>query len=104
MKSIETKVGDYIYFKTKNGIFHREDGPAKYVNNDTKQEEFWYILGKLHRVKGPAAIWLGSYWEIGGYNYKYGWYKNSQCHRLNAPALIKWNGTKEYYEFDLYKN
>jgi hypothetical protein len=102
MKSIEIKVGDYIYFQTKDGIFHREDGPAKYIANKNRQEQFWYILGKLHRIKGPAAIWLGSYWERDGAFYKYKWCKNGTVHRLNAHATITHGGTKEYYEFGNY--
>jgi hypothetical protein len=38
----------------KNGLLHREDGPAR-ILPDGYQE--WYFEGKLHNLNGPAAIW-----------------------------------------------
>jgi hypothetical protein len=44
-----------ILFKEwmKNGLLHREDGPAV-INSEGDQE--WYINGKRHREDGPAII------------------------------------------------
>ena len=39
-------------FWRKNGVFHREDGPAIEWADGGKQ---WYINGKLHREDGPAV-------------------------------------------------
>ena len=38
----------------KNGLLHREDGPAVEKNNGTKK---WLINGLLHREDGPAFVW-----------------------------------------------
>ena len=39
-------------FWYKDGVLHREDGPAiEYRNGTTK----WYLNGKRHREDGPAA-------------------------------------------------
>lgn len=48
----------------KNGILHRDDGPAI----TAKTDEFWYYEGKLHRIGGPAVVARGSprqYWIHG---------------------------------------
>ena len=39
-----------------NGVFHREDGPARIFNNGNK---IWYKNGVKHREDGPAVI----YWD-----------------------------------------
>jgi len=44
--------GTIIY--TKDGKYHREDGPARIYANGT---QIWYKNGKLHRKDGPAVIW-----------------------------------------------
>jgi hypothetical protein len=36
----------------KNGIFHREDGPAVEYTDGSK---YWYQYGYLHRIDGPAV-------------------------------------------------
>ena len=46
----------------KNGVLHREDGPAKiWVDGET----WWCINGELHREDGPARTWnegLNEWW------------------------------------------
>ena len=37
----------------KNGVLHREDGPAV-VKEDGS--EYWYLDGCLHRLTGPAVF------------------------------------------------
>lgn len=59
----------------KNGLFHREDGPALEYDGD----KYWYRHGKLHRIDGPAIEY--SY----GYNY---WYYNGK--------YVKCSSTKEF--------
>ena len=44
--------GNYLWYK--DGILHREDGPAIVYAVGTK---YWFINGKLHRVDGPAIEW-----------------------------------------------
>jgi hypothetical protein len=40
---------------TRNGKFHREDGPALIC----KQFEIWFYDGEMHCEIGPANIWRG---------------------------------------------
>jgi len=40
-----------------NGMFHREDGPAREFANGSNE---WFIHGRLHRVDGPAINWVVS--------------------------------------------
>ncbi len=49
----------------KNGLRHREDGPAiEYFNGD----KYWYLNGKQHREDGPAVEWFigDKYWYLNG--------------------------------------
>jgi hypothetical protein len=38
----------------KNGLLHREDGPAVITNKDYKE---WWNEGLLHNLNGPARIY-----------------------------------------------
>jgi len=69
----------------KDGILHREDGPAVEMGDGSKS---WYKDGKLHRENGPAV-------EDNGYK---AWYKNNKCHREDGPAIEYQNGAKEWWE------
>ena len=82
----------------KNGLLHREDGPAIEGVDGLKA---WFIKGKLHRKDGPAVEWPdGS---------KY-WYKNGFFHREDGPAIENSSGYrawfingKEFSEFEFNK-
>jgi hypothetical protein len=60
-----------------------EDGIKYRVKTFTKGEyvgdQFWYLKGKYHRVRGPAISL--------NHGYKT-WYQNDKYHRLDGPALI----------------
>jgi len=46
----------------KNGVPHREDGPAVIYENG---DEAWYYNGRQHREDGPAVEWedgVTKYW------------------------------------------
>ncbi len=50
---------------TKNGKFHREDGPAiEYYNGD----KCWYRNGEIHREDGPSIEFSNGrkFWFVGG--------------------------------------
>ena len=51
------------YWFNKEGLYHREDGPAVEFARGTK---YWYINGRLHREDGPAAELIGGakYWYL----------------------------------------
>ena len=59
----------------KNGILHREDGPAL-VECDGSLE--WYQHGQLHRVNGPAVEDVDGTKE---------WWQYGQLHRIDGPAI-----------------
>jgi antitoxin component YwqK of YwqJK toxin-antitoxin module len=57
----ETKLWDGSFdreWRTEDGKFHREDGPAIiwYYPNGSIKREYFYIDGKFHRELGPAVI------------------------------------------------
>ena len=68
----------------KDGLFHREDGPALEWADGSKE---WYLDGQRHRLDGPAIEYLGVYKA---------WYKNGQFHREDGPAYESANGGKEW--------
>lgn len=68
----------------KNGLLHRVGGPAR-VYLDGSAE--WYIHGNPHREDGPAVDMKNGHRE---------WYVNGVCHRENGPAVIRANGTQEW--------
>lgn len=52
----------------KEGLLHREDGPAREYPNGTK---YWYKNGLLHRENGPAIEYFdkSKIWSIEGEEY-----------------------------------
>lgn len=90
-------------------IPHRLDGPAK-TNN--KGEEWWYNMGILHRdgdepavIRKEMKMWvkngvcsrdndLPAIILTKGDKY---WYKNGDLHRENGPAIIRPDGTEEFW-------
>jgi hypothetical protein len=58
-----------IFWKTAEGIVHREDGPAIEAENGSK---YWFFNGKQHRVDGPATIHAdgSEYWIINNISVK----------------------------------
>jgi hypothetical protein len=70
----------------KNGIKHRDFGPAVVFNNG---ELNWYINGELHREDGPAVVHPNKSKVI--------WYKNGNVHRDDGPAIIYQTGQCEWW-------
>ena len=71
------------FWKTAEGKFHREDGPAIEYHDGDKE---WYFNGFLHREDGPAIDWDG----------KKFWYRNGLYHREDGPA-VEWDDLKEWH-------
>jgi hypothetical protein len=69
----------------KDGMLHREDGPANEWLDGTKE---WYLNGRIHRVDGPAADYADGTKQ---------WWLNGQCHREDGPAVEYNNGCKEWF-------
>ncbi len=68
----------------KNGVFHRENGPAVESADGGKS---WWLNGVLHREDGPAVE----------YDDVKEWYLNGKRHREDGPSLEYANGSKEWY-------
>jgi len=70
------KCGDKQWHK--NGILHRENGPAFVRDNGIDMS--WHIDGEIHREDGPAKI----YHEGGSKR----WMRNGFLHREDGPAIV----------------
>jgi hypothetical protein len=70
---------------TRNGVAHRNDGPAV-IYSDGRQ--FWYQHGKLHRDGDPAAIYPDG---------RQSWYQHGKPHRNDGPAQICSDGIQMWY-------
>ena len=69
----------------RNGVRHREEGPAYEEPNGIKE---WYIDGKRHRKGGPAAeLPDGTKW----------WYLDGVLHREDGPSYENPNGDKGWW-------
>ena len=73
----------------KNGLLHREDGPAiqhalGYIA--------WYFEGQKHRLDGPAITWKDGSCE---------WFVHGLRHREDGPACIESDGSKEWWIDDV---
>jgi len=81
----------------KNGLLHREDGPARIYANGTKQ---WFNNGLLHRENGPAVEANHEYCK------KIVYYKHGKKHNERGPAYVEvWNFEhviKYFYEDELH--
>ena len=71
----------YGYWKGKNFIRHRLDGPC---HTDKNGITFWRKNGKFHRIGGPAVY--GPKSEDGKVMYEK-WIVDGQCHRDDGPAF-----------------
>jgi len=58
----------------KNGLHHREDGPALIMKDGTK---FWYRNGLLHRDDGPAVEWADGATE---------WFRDGKPYNNQKPS------------------
>jgi len=75
--------GDKAWYK--DGLAHREDGPAFITYNGC---EYWYQNGKLHRENDPAIITFEGIKQ---------WWNNGARHREDGPAVEYADGTKVWY-------
>ena len=70
----------------KEGILHREDGPAIDLVDGSKE---WYKEGLRHRKDGPAVEYVSGTRK---------WYKEGKLHREDGPAIEYADGTKEWWK------
>ena len=74
------------FWKNKEGLLHRLDGPAlEWPGGGGKR---WYENGLLHRLDGPA------YTTNSGYKQ---WRFRGSIHREDGPAIIYATGGKEWW-------
>ena len=78
------------YWYNKEGVYHREDGPAV----SSEGYKAWYINGLRHREDGPAIEWKDGYkaWYIGLLHREDG-----PAHREDGPAVERKDGIKVWY-------
>lgn len=69
----------------KDGLLHREDGPAREFATGDK---LWFLNDKPHRVDGPAHD------RADGVKI---WFFNGELHRDDGPAYEHPNGRKKWY-------
>lgn len=72
--AIEYPDGSKYWYK--DGVMHREDGPAVLVKN----AEIWMRDGKYHRIDGPAVSWT--------IKKRYEYWVDGLQHRDDGPAII----------------
>ena len=73
----------------KNGMAHREDGPA--IEHKLGYTA-WYFEGQKHRLGGPAITWQDGSCE---------WFVHGIRHREDGPACIESDGSKEWWVDDV---
>ena len=77
--------GDKHWYK--DGVLHREDGPAIEMTNGDK---YWYINGMLHREDGPAVE----------YTFRVEWWYEGKKGLENFPAELKNKFTRKFIHDD----
>jgi hypothetical protein len=80
---------------TKDGIIHRDDGPAMKIIDDTTKYEVYCKMGKIHRDNDPAIL---HYYlkENDEYELEDVWYyKNGYAHREDGPSNIEYTWDEE---------
>jgi antitoxin component YwqK of YwqJK toxin-antitoxin module len=89
-----------VEYVNKEGVLHREDGPAKvgWYECGNKGSEVYYINGVLHREDGPAEI---QYYQSGTIGLEV-WYKNGVRHREDGPAWILYNSDGRLCNADFF--
>jgi hypothetical protein len=81
---------------TINGVRHRDNGPSVIIMNDTFRFEYYYQLGHIHRLDGPACIITDSsgYVRISDEYYQMG-----KRHRIGGPAIIRYYNHRNHEEY-----
>ena len=82
-------IREYEVIWIKNGLLHREDGPA--IEHSIGYSA-WYLKGKKHRIDGPALIWINGDKE---------WWVNDELHREDGPAVEHSDGFTAWYLNDI---
>jgi hypothetical protein len=62
---VRTENDEVIEWKNKDGLLHREDGPAIEYADGTK---VWYLNGEFHREDGPTIEYVSGHkeWYLNG--------------------------------------
>ena len=84
-------------------ILHNSKGPAFVYNmnidKDSTKKEVWYLMGKMHRINGPAyideEILFDEEGESSSYKFNKIYYVYNLKHRINGAA------EKEGYNYDM---
>lgn len=101
-KSLVTMTTDgTLMYLTKDGKYHREDGPAIEHLDGHKE---WWVNGQLHRVDGPAIEHADEIqeWFIDGKKYSEEEFKQRDSDMNSAKMTIDKNGNKIYLKNNQY--
>ena len=87
----------------KNGFLHRDDGPAVEANYEYCNKIVYYQHGKKHNEKGPAYV------EVWKFEHVIKYFYDDELHHLQGPAFFinkfSWDRTntkqveQQYYIF-----
>ncbi len=80
--AIKVENGDEYWYK--NGVLHRQGGPAVSHGGD----RLWYKDGTLHREDGPAIERTNGVLE---------WFMDNKRHRIDGPAVIDHKHGNQYW-------
>jgi hypothetical protein len=69
----------------RNGVLHREDGPAYERDDGTRR---YYRQGVLHREDGPAVVHPDGTCL---------WFRHGILQREDGPPVVFGNGTREWF-------
>ena len=83
------KDGTMLWFK--DGVLHKEDGPAMVTKDKTMS---WFRHGKLHSYNDQPAITTPDGFKA--------WYDTGVRHRSDAPAIINTDGSVSFYFLGYY--
>lgn len=91
-----------IYYY-KDGLLHKEDGPAMIINMNDREYKWWYQNGEFHNLNGPAYDEEVTCWAINGVMYS-----EDKYHKIVKNVRKFLYKLRGYYRMkasnELYKN
>ena len=95
----ERRTHKSVYIWMKNGIIHRDEGPALIKKQQGTESKRWFKNGELHRKNKPAVITSSRNFVIGEQ-----WYNNGKRHREDGPAIINYFSTDDVKNESWFKH
>ncbi|WP_435640462.1 hypothetical protein [Micavibrio aeruginosavorus] len=89
-------VRDTLFWFDKNGLCHRDGGPAMIGIMERGNFEIWYQNGKHHRVGAPAKTASDVGYKSRFWGHKK-WFQNGMLHREDGPAVVSVGGAEKWF-------